>query len=418
MSRHSLDPRSARSIAVLCVAGLGPVGLSGCLGSGDGGGGGGGGSKGPIKIGVLAEQQEFLAAVGSQAIKGAKFATAEINAGGGVNGRKLELLVEDIPDPGVGVQKATKLITRDRVDALTGVISSATGLAVADVANRSKKLYVNFGWNSNEGRTTKCNKYTFHVEGNNTMYVGAVASAFKKQFSGRGTKVYFITSDYAYGHDLLKVSRSFINQQGARVVGSSLAPTGTSDMSTYITEMRKAKPDVVWVNLAGGDITTFLKQYKGEFGDPFPVIGAGMDEVQAWSVGKNMTGTWPGTYYFTINTPGNKKFVQEVQSKQGQHPDNQFYQAYIAVKVMADAMKATKSTDSTKLADYLASGVKFDVMKQHPATFDKRNHQLVQDMYALRTLGNTKTPFKVTQTVPGQELSIPASQVKCNVGAP
>jgi branched-chain amino acid transport system substrate-binding protein len=400
------------------LAGAYALGLAGCaLQSGGGGGNGGGG--GPIKIGHIAPRSGFLGTVGAESAEAAQFAVDEINADGGIDGRKLELLDEDTPEPGAAVQKVTRLINRDRVDVLVGEISSASGLAVADIAQRSKKVYVNTGWNSDEGRTTKCNPYLFHVEGSNTMYVGSVAQYFRKQASERqGNSVYFITSDYAYGQDLLRVSKKLMDELGAEVVGSDFAPTGSTDYSSYITGMQQKKPDFVWSNLAGEDITTFLKQYTGEFGSPFPVLGAGMDEAQAWAVGKSMTGVWPGTYYYTIDTPQNKDFVERWEADHKFHPTNQNWQTYTGVKILAQAMKEAGSTEADALVEYMAGGATFDVGKEEPVSFDENNHQLIMGMYALQAkdqIDNVHQPFNIIQTVSGEDLRIPKSEIECSV---
>lgn len=404
------------------LAGTYALGLAGCglqSGGGGNGGGNGGGGGGPIKIGHIAPRSGFLGTVGAQSAEAARFAVDEINADGGIDGRKLELLDEDTPEPGAAVQKVTRLINRDQIDVLVGEISSASGMAVADIAQRNKTVYVNTGWNSDEGRTTKCNPYLFHVEGNNTMYVGAVAQYFREQAGEQqGNSVYFITSDYAYGHDLLRVSKELMDELGAEVVGSDLVPTGSTDYSSYITEMRQAEPDFVWSNLAGEDITTFLKQYTGAFGSPFPVLGAGMDEAQAWAVGKSMTGVWPGTYYYTLDTPQNKDFVKRWESEHEFHPTNQNWQTYTAVKILAQAMKEAGSTDADALVEYMAGGATFDVGKEETVSFDENNHQLIMGMYALQAkeqIDNVHRPFNIIQTVPGEDLRIPKSEIECSV---
>lgn len=401
------------------LAGAYALGLAGCglQGGEDGNGGGGNGGDGPIKIGHIAPRSGFLGTIGAESVAAARFAVDEINAEGGIEGRKLELLDADTPEPGVAVQKVTRLINRDKIDVLIGEISSASGLAVADIVQRNKTVYVNTGWNSDEGRTTKCNPYLFHAEGNNTMYVGAVAEYFREQ-AGEGGSVYFITSDYAYGHDLLRVSKELMNEIGAEVLGSDLAPTGSTDYSSYITEMRQVEPDFVWSNLAGEDITTFLKQYTGEFGAPFPVLGAGMDEAQAWAVGESMSGVWPGTYYYTLDTPKNKDFVERWKSDHEFHPTNQNWQTYTAVKILTQSIKEAGSTDADALVEYMAGDATFDVGKEEPVSFDENNHQLIMEMYALQAkdqIEDVHQPFDIIQTIPGEELRIPKSKIECSV---
>ena len=138
-------------------------------------------AKKPIRIGHIVPQTGFLSAMGEYEILGAAMAVEEINAGGGCLGRKLELVTEDAVNPGIGVQKATKLIKRDRVDALMGIVSSSVCLAVMKVAERHKTLLINTGSNSDEIRGKQCNMYTFSVEGCNTQYVNTIGSYLLKE---------------------------------------------------------------------------------------------------------------------------------------------------------------------------------------------------------------------------------------------
>lgn len=248
-------------------------------------------AKKPIKIGHLVPQTGFLSAFGEYEVKGASMAIEEINAAGGCLGRKLELITEDAVNPGIGVQKATKLIKQDKVDALMGIVSSAVCLAVMKVAERNKILLLNTGANSDEIRGKGCNFYTFSVEGCNTQYVNTIGSYLLKEKQYK--KWYFLTSDYAFGHDLLRVSRRLLKKMGGDEIGSELIPTGTVDFSSYILKVKGAKPEVVFQNLAGADMTNFLKQYS-EFAVPFDVAGGVVDTILVWPVGVGaLTGVFP-----------------------------------------------------------------------------------------------------------------------------
>ena len=85
----------------------------------------------------------------------------------------------------------------------------------------------------------------------------------------KGKKWYSLTADYAFGHDLLRVAKRFMEQNGGQFAADELVPTDFSDFSTILTKIRNAKPDMVVSNLAGNQITNFLKQYS-EFGLDFP----------------------------------------------------------------------------------------------------------------------------------------------------
>jgi branched-chain amino acid transport system substrate-binding protein len=230
----------------------------------------------PIRIGQIIPFTGFLGAIGEYGKQGATLAVEELNDKGGVMGRKLELITEDEANPGVAVQKARKLIEKDHVVAIEGTVSSASCLAVGDEVQRAKVLLVNAGSNSDEIRSKRCHRYVFSTEGCNTQYISAIGNWLIKE--RKVARWYFLTSDYAFGHDLLRVARGLLKANKGTEVGSDLAPTGTTDFSQYITKMKAAKPDLVFHNLAGADVTNFLKQYA-EAGMTIEVAGGVIDSA-------------------------------------------------------------------------------------------------------------------------------------------
>ena len=132
-------------------------------------------------------------------------------------GRKIELIAEDSVNPQTASTKAQRLIERDKVAAIVGEISSASGLAIAQVAQRNKILFFNTGCNSDELRGKACNRYMFHTEAANTMYVYAAGQALLRDGMVKGKKWYSLTADYAFGHDLLKAAKRFMLGQWRRV---------------------------------------------------------------------------------------------------------------------------------------------------------------------------------------------------------
>ena len=102
-----------------------------------------------------------------------------------------------------------------------------------------------------------------------------------------------LTADYAFGHDLLRVAKRFMSANGGDFAADKLVTTDVTDFSPLLLEIRNAKPDLVISNLAGNQITNFLRQYTA-FGLPYPVAGFGFDTAVAWGAGRgNFLGTWP-----------------------------------------------------------------------------------------------------------------------------
>src|SRR5258705_3144810 len=170
-----------------------------------------------IRIGHLTPRTGFLGPLGEYAVMGVTLAVEEINAAGGVMGRKIDLIAEDSVNPQTASTKAARLIERDKVVAIIGEISSASGLAIAQVAQRNKILFFNTGCNSDELRGKACNRYMFHTEAANTMYVYACGQALLRDGMVKDKKWYSLTADYAFGHDLLRVAKRFMTANGGGI---------------------------------------------------------------------------------------------------------------------------------------------------------------------------------------------------------
>src|SRR5207253_2142478 len=164
---------------------------------------------------------------------------------------------------------------------------------------------------------------------------------------------YFLTSDYAFGHDLLRVARNLLMATKGTEVGSDLAPTGTTDFSQYITKIKAAKPDLVFHNLAGADVTNFLKQYA-EAGMTLEVAGGVIDSAYAWPVGESLGGHFPIIWWHELATPASHAWAARFVKRWGRPPDNQAYGGYVAGHAIAQAVDRGKSTDSARLVEALA----------------------------------------------------------------
>jgi branched-chain amino acid transport system substrate-binding protein len=359
-----------------------------------------------IRIGHLTPRTGFLGPLGEYAVMAAELAVEEINASGGMMGRKVELLKEDSVNPQTASTKAERMIERDKVMCIIGEISSASCLTIAQVASRNKTLFINTGGNSDALRGKDCQRYMFHVESQNSMYVKSVGRSFLRDGLVKGKKWYSLTADYAFGHDLLKVSKRFMEANGGNFAADDLVPTDATDFSAYLLKIRDAKPDLVVINLAGNQITNFLKQYA-EFGLTFPVGGFGFDTALAWAAGKgNFVGTWPVVWHHLIDTPGSKAFVAGFMKKYSKPPDNQAWGDYVAVKIVAKTVNDLKTTESPKIIAHFESGAKFDVLKTREGYFRGSDHQLMHEMYAVTALPADKVKnqwdiFTSSPPVPG-----------------
>jgi branched-chain amino acid transport system substrate-binding protein len=369
-----------------------------------------------MRVGHLTPRTGFLGPLGEYAVMAVDLAVEEINASGGMMGRKIELLKEDSVNPQTASTKAERMVERDKVACIIGEISSASALTIAQVAQRTKTLFINTGANSDALRGSDCKRYMFHVESQNSMYVKTVGRSFLRDNLVKGKRWYSLTADYAFGHDLLRVAKRFMEANGGQFAGDDLVPTDATDFSAYLLKIRDAKPDLVAINLAGNQVTNFLKQYA-EFGLTFPVGGFGFDTALAWAAGKgSFVGTWPCVWHHLVDTPASKTFVAAFTKKYGKPPENQAWGDYIATKIVAQTVNEIKSADSTKIVEHLEKGAKFDLLKTRPGYFRASDHQLMHEMYAITALPENQIKnqwdiFTSSPAVPGpnEELEVIAS---------
>ncbi|MCX7158317.1 MAG: ABC transporter substrate-binding protein [Proteobacteria bacterium] len=334
-----------------------------------------------IKIGHLTPLTGFLGALGEYAVLGMRMAEEEINKAGGVMGRQIEVMSEDSVNPATAATKAQRMLERDGATLLFGEINSASAKTIMQVAARNKRLFMSVGARSDVLRGKDCNRYTFHVDIPVTVMVNAVGQALMRDNLVKGKKFFSLTSDYLFGHDLSKAAKSFFAANQGSLIGDELVPTDATDFSPYLLKIRQARPDVVSTNLGGNQVTNFVKQYA-EFGLPYPVVGFNLNTADAWAAGDgNLGGIWPTVWHHDLDVPGSKAFVAAFMKKHGKRPENHAWIEYVSLKILAQAINATKSTDTEKLIAYFETQAEFDLLKARKGYFRSWDHQLVQEAY-------------------------------------
>jgi branched-chain amino acid transport system substrate-binding protein len=364
-----------------------------------------------IKIGHLTPLTGFLGALGNYAQLGIRMAAEEINASGGVMGRQLDITSEDSVNPATAATKAQRMLDQDGVAYLMGEINSASALTIMQVADRNKRLFIQIGARSDALRGKNCNKYTFHVDIPSTVMVNAVGKALVRDNMMKDKKFYTLTADYIFGHDLARAAKSFFDANGGKLIGDELIATDVTDFSPYLLKIRQSKPDVVCSNLAGNQVTNLIKQYA-EFGLPYPIVGFNLNTADAWAAGEgNLSGTWPTVWYHTLDVPGSRTFVTNFIKKYGKPPENHAWIEYVSLKIMAQAMAETKSTDTDKLIPYLEKETQFDILKGRKGYFRNWDHQLMQEAYpfTVKSKGRAKDQWDMLElgaAIPGPNESL------------
>jgi urea transport system substrate-binding protein len=351
-----------------------------------------------VKVGVLQSLSGTMA-ISEVTVKNAEMmAIDEINASGGVLGKKIEAVVEDgASDPAVFAQKAGKLLESDQVSTVFGGWTSASRKAMLPVFEKDKSLL----W------------YPVQFEGNecspNIMYSGAqpnqqILPAFDWA-KDKGYKSYFLVgSDYVFPRTANLILKKHIEGSGLKVAGEEYQPLGGTDFSGVVAKIRQAKPDVIFNTLNGDSNVAFFKQMAAAGLTPttIPVMSFSIGEQEAKAMGPQLVaGSYAGWNYFqTLESPENAKFVAAYKAKFGADSvvTDPMVHGYVDVYLWKAAVEKAGSFDPAKvraavvaLADTPTAlgGVKF-----------APNNSLVQTAYIGQA--DASGQFKILWTSKGQ----------------
>jgi branched-chain amino acid transport system substrate-binding protein len=376
----------------------------------------------PIKIGMHDPFTGTYAAEGDSEKRGALMALSEVNAKGGILGRKVELVTEDEgANAGIAAQKAHKLIEQDKVDFLMGAVSSATALSVTQVAHDKGMLYMVTGGHTDPVTGTGCHWTTFRICTTTYMLAAGLASTLYKKFGG---KWYFITPDYAYGHTLQAAYAKLLKGMGGTSLGNSLSPLGTTDYSSYLIKAQQSKPDVLVLLVDGQDLVNCMKQ-AAQFGltKKF-AIGGGLSELEVLRAlpKEAKLGWWTLEWYWDQpNTPHVKEWVAAYQkaNPDGTWPSARTWFGYAGLHAIALGANAAKAKEAVKVAKALEGLELPPEVKLQPnkVYFRAGDHQLMSSEFPGEIKQDGKYPdvFKVADIVAGDKIALSVKDAGCHL---
>ena len=380
----------------------------------------------PVKIGLDDPFTGTYAELGLHEKIGCQYAVDEINKKGGILGRKVELLSEDSTsaNTGTAVQKAHKLIDRDKVDFILGNVNSSMALAIGDVSSRAGVLHIVTGGHTDAVTGKDCHWNVFRVCNTTRMETNSVSKVLFNKF---GKKWYFITPDYSFGHTLQQGFEASLKKFGGTEVGASLTPLGTTDYSSYLIKAQAAKPDVIIFLTAGQDAVNSLKQAV-QFGlnKKFHIAGAQQElEVLEGLPPNARIGTWVFEWYWNQpNVPHVKEFVAAIRKvNHGKVPTARHWFGYASVWTCALIANEKKTLDAAKLAKGLEN---FQLPPEVALMPDKvfyraGDHQLMPDLYVGHAVEKGPVPedlFHVDNVVKGVDVALPVSEKGCHLKYP
>jgi branched-chain amino acid transport system substrate-binding protein len=309
-------------------------------------------AQGTIKIGEINSykaQPAFL----EPYKKGMELAVDQINASGGLNGKKVELITrDDNASPGDAVRVAEELLTRDKVDVLTGSFLSHIGLALTDFAKQKKVFFL-----ASEPLTDKIvwqngNPYTFRLRTSTYMQVAMLvpeAAAMKKK---RWAIVY---PNYEYGQSASATFKELLKaaQPDVEFVAEQASPLGKLDAGNVVQALADAKPDAIFNVLFAADLAKFVREgntrglFKGRevvsllTGEPEYLDPLKDETPDGWLV--------TGYPWYGIQTPEHQAFLKAYEAKYKDYPRLGSIIGYSTIMSLAAGIQKAKSTETDKL---------------------------------------------------------------------
>jgi branched-chain amino acid transport system substrate-binding protein len=307
-----------------------------------------------VKIGLIQPLTGSVAYNGTTDVNGSKLALDEINAAGGVLGKKVELIIEDGQcRPANSVNAAEKLIQRDKVVAISGAFCSSSTLALMPVA-ANYKLPLVTGVSSSAELTEKGNPWFFRATETDALLAKSFSKILFDQLKLR--KIAYIGVNDDFGRGGVAEFEKQMTAMGATTVMKEYFEHGTSDFYTLLTKLRASGADGVFVAAETQDGSTLVKQ-KAELGLTVKVFGVG-----SWATadfikltGDASEGIYAAVpYASTMATPKNKEFVAAYTARYGEAPGKYSAAGYNVIHIIADAISRANSTDPEKLRDALS----------------------------------------------------------------
>jgi branched-chain amino acid transport system substrate-binding protein len=310
---------------------------------------------GPIKIGVILPLTGSKAKFGAMEKNSYELAKAEINAKGGINGRKIDFAYEDdTGKPDVGRAAAEKLINVDKVPMLAGGYSSSVTFAAAAVAQQYRTPFlVNTG---SVDKITQPAAFNLTVNDGAKFYIYRMNPPVSEYASGLETllsqvvkpaSVFLIHENTTFGTKGAKSFAKTAAKLGIKVLGNESYSSGTVDFKPILLNAKKVKPDMVYMISYVMDAAMLMKQARELNFQPKLYVGAGAGfTMPAFkeNAGKASEGVFSATlWHQTLPIPGAKEFFNNYVKKYGgDGPDYHGAEAYSAAYVVADVLKRCK----------------------------------------------------------------------------
>jgi branched-chain amino acid transport system substrate-binding protein len=338
-----------------------------------------------IKIGIADSYSGPAAIFGLDMRDGFRMGMNEINAKGGVLGKKLEIITRDEKfQPAVALAMAKELIMKENVDLLMGTISSASALAISELAKKEKVPFLDTYAKSEKITGELGHRYVFSMADNTAMAGRAAGTAIAKKGY---TKFWIAGDDMEYGHAICEATWGQIKKLNpkAELLGQTWWKVGETDFVPYITQIMAAKPDYIILGNSGASVIGFQKAAKSTgLIQKVPIYQHTAIEFSVLtSLGldgpENVAGTASYVFYYP-QTAENKAFVAKFQKLYNRLPTMPAFFGYVTSQMVAKAYQKAGVVNKEKFIDAL-EGMTLDSSAVGKLQVRKCDHQLLYPIF-------------------------------------
>jgi branched-chain amino acid transport system substrate-binding protein len=370
-----------------------------------------------IRIGFITDMASVYSDIdGAGGVEAARMAIAD--AGGEINGKKIELVFADHQNKAdVAAARAREWFDQQKIDMLIGGTNSGVNLALAGIAAERKKPFFAIGAAASDLTGSQCTPYTVHWAYDTVALARGTGSAVVK---AGGKTWYFLTADYAFGHALERDTANVVRAAGGQVVGQVRAPLNSSDFSSFLLQAQSSKAQILGLANAGGDTINSIKA-ANEFGIGKTMKMAGLlifiNDIH--SLGLNVTQGMQFTdgWYWDQNEETrawSKRFEARVKRK----PSMIQAGDYSAVSFYLNAIKATGSDDGDTVMKWMKSNKVNDMFAKNG--YVREDGRMVHDMFLMEVKkpSESKYPwdyYKQIAVLPGEEVFTKLSESTCKL---
>ena len=375
---------------------------------------------GTVKVGVLNDQSSLYAdATGQGSVTGARLALEDYMKANPNSKLKVEIIFADHQNkPDVGSALARQWIERDGVDMILDVPNSAVALAVNDVVKSLNKVMVNGSAGTTRLTGDACSPNTVHWTFDNFALANGTGSAI---VATGGDSWFFITADYAFGHDLELQTTNVVKAKGGKINGVVRVPLNTADFSSFLLQAQTSKAKVVGLANAGGDTINSIKQ-SAEFG----IVQAGqrlagllvfITDVHSLGLKVAQGLQYTDAFYWDMddNTRAwTKRFVEKINGKQ--YPTMNHAGNYSGMLHFLKAIDAAQTRDGAKIIAKMKELPTDDVVFGKGKVREDGRHMHPMHLWQIKKPEESKAPWdyaKLVKTIPADEAWRPLDQGNC-----